>query len=66
MRAYEMVDDPATDAVVSWGPGNNNFAVWNTPEFWRMGDAVGIWGEAVSYTHLDVYKRQPMARWCGG
>ncbi|KAG8098984.1 hypothetical protein GUJ93_ZPchr0013g37170 [Zizania palustris] len=35
MKTYEMVDDPATDAVVSWGPGNNSFVVWNTPEFAR-------------------------------
>uniref|UniRef100_N1QV69 HSF-type DNA-binding domain-containing protein n=1 Tax=Aegilops tauschii TaxID=37682 RepID=N1QV69_AEGTA len=32
---YDMVDDPATDAVVSWGPANNSFIVWNTPEFAR-------------------------------
>lgn len=34
-KTYEMVDDPATDAIVSWGPGNNSFVVWNTPEFAR-------------------------------
>lgn len=25
IKTYKMVDDPATDAIVSWGPGNNNF-----------------------------------------
>ncbi|XP_073001610.1 heat stress transcription factor A-1-like [Typha latifolia] len=34
-KTYEMVDDPSTDAVVSWGPENNSFVVWNTPEFAR-------------------------------
>nr|XP_019702683.1 heat stress transcription factor A-1 [Elaeis guineensis] len=34
-KTYEMVDDPATDAIVSWGPANNSFVVWNTPEFAR-------------------------------
>ncbi|KAF8032547.1 hypothetical protein BT93_D1451 [Corymbia citriodora subsp. variegata] len=34
-KTYEIVDDPATDAVVSWGPGNNSFVVWNPPEFAR-------------------------------
>ncbi|XP_008800101.2 heat stress transcription factor A-1 [Phoenix dactylifera] len=34
-KTYEMVDDPATDAIVSWGLANNSFVVWNTPEFAR-------------------------------
>jgi heat shock transcription factor len=35
MKTYEMVDDPATDAVVSWGEASNSFVVWSTPEFAR-------------------------------
>ncbi|CAM0878241.1 unnamed protein product [Alopecurus aequalis] len=35
MKTYEMVDDPSTDGVVAWGPGNNSFIVWTTPEFAR-------------------------------
>ncbi|KAI0529059.1 hypothetical protein KFK09_001604 [Dendrobium nobile] len=34
-KTYDMVDDPATDSIVSWGPGNNSFVVWNVPEFSR-------------------------------
>ncbi|GMJ06031.1 heat shock transcription factor A1D [Hibiscus trionum] len=34
-KTYDMVDDPATDAVVSWSPTNNSFVVWNPPEFAR-------------------------------
>ncbi|KAK1285087.1 Heat stress transcription factor A-1 [Acorus calamus] len=34
-KTYDMVDDPATDSIVSWGPGNNSFIVWNPPEFAR-------------------------------
>ncbi|PKA66240.1 Heat stress transcription factor A-1 [Apostasia shenzhenica] len=34
-KTYDMVDDPATDVIVSWGPGNNSFVVWNVPEFSR-------------------------------
>ncbi|KAF2290251.1 hypothetical protein GH714_005350 [Hevea brasiliensis] len=30
-----MVNDPATDAIVSWSPTNNSFVVWNPPEFAR-------------------------------
>ncbi|KAJ6389020.1 hypothetical protein OIU77_027386 [Salix suchowensis] len=32
-KTYDMVDDPATDAVVSWSSTNNSFVVWNLPEF---------------------------------
>lgn len=34
-KTYDMVDDPASDAVVSWSPTNNSFIVWNPPEFAR-------------------------------
>uniref|UniRef100_A0A7N0U5Z1 HSF-type DNA-binding domain-containing protein n=1 Tax=Kalanchoe fedtschenkoi TaxID=63787 RepID=A0A7N0U5Z1_KALFE len=34
-KTYDMVDDPSTDAVVSWSSGNNSFVVWNPPEFGR-------------------------------
>ena len=34
-KTYEMVDDPTTDHIVSWSPGNNSFIVWNPPEFSR-------------------------------
>ncbi|KAG6528106.1 hypothetical protein ZIOFF_010255 [Zingiber officinale] len=34
-KTYDMVDDPATDAIVSWGKGNNSFIAWNSPEFAR-------------------------------
>lgn len=34
-KTYDMVDDPATDAVISWGPQSNSFVVWNQSEFAR-------------------------------
>ncbi|KAB2632274.1 heat stress transcription factor A-1d [Pyrus ussuriensis x Pyrus communis] len=34
-KTYDMVDDPATDPVVSWTPTNNSFVVWKPPEFAR-------------------------------
>ncbi|VFQ65385.1 unnamed protein product [Cuscuta campestris] len=35
-KTYDMVEDPSTDAVVSWGKGNNSFIVWNAPEFAKL------------------------------
>ncbi|KAK9114817.1 hypothetical protein Syun_021614 [Stephania yunnanensis] len=32
-KTYEMVDDPATNDIVSWSSTNNSFIVWNPPEF---------------------------------
>ncbi|KAF8027173.1 hypothetical protein BT93_E0172 [Corymbia citriodora subsp. variegata] len=34
-KTYDMVDDPATDSIVSWSPTNNSFVVWKPPEFAR-------------------------------
>lgn len=33
IKTYEMVEDPATNHVVSWGPAGASFVVWNPPEF---------------------------------
>ncbi|CAI9274762.1 unnamed protein product [Lactuca saligna] len=33
VKTYDMVDDPATDKVVSWSATNNSFVVWDPPEF---------------------------------
>ena len=32
-KTYDMVDNPATDAIISWSNGNNSFVVWNPVEF---------------------------------
>ncbi|CAE5959027.1 unnamed protein product [Arabidopsis arenosa] len=34
-KTYDMVDDPATDSIVSWSANNNSFIVWDPPEFAR-------------------------------
>lgn len=33
LKCYEMVDDPSTDAVISWGPTGDSFVVLNETEF---------------------------------
>lgn len=33
IKTYELVDDPATDHIVSWSDDNNAFVVWRPPEF---------------------------------
>ncbi|OWM80716.1 hypothetical protein CDL15_Pgr006746 [Punica granatum] len=32
---YQLVDDPATDHIVSWGDDETTFVVWRPPEFAR-------------------------------
>ncbi|XP_002977898.2 heat shock factor protein HSF30 [Selaginella moellendorffii] len=34
-KTYDMVDDPATNGIISWSATNNSFVVWNPPEFSR-------------------------------
>ncbi|XP_051119682.1 heat shock factor protein HSF8-like [Andrographis paniculata] len=35
VKTYDMVDDPASDKIVSWSPANNSFIVWDSAEFAR-------------------------------
>ncbi|KAK9079575.1 hypothetical protein SSX86_001248 [Deinandra increscens subsp. villosa] len=35
VKTYDMVDDPSSDAVVSWSAANNSFIVRDPPEFAR-------------------------------
>jgi hypothetical protein len=35
IKTYEMVEDPSTNRVVSWGHGGASFIVWNPPDFSR-------------------------------
>ncbi|KAM4121702.1 hypothetical protein ACB094_01G026400 [Castanea mollissima] len=34
-KTYQLVDDPATDHIVSWGEDDTTFVVWRPPEFAR-------------------------------
>ncbi|KAJ7519178.1 hypothetical protein O6H91_20G058200 [Diphasiastrum complanatum] len=35
-KTYDMVNDPLTDAIVSWSSAHNSFIVWNPPEFTKQ------------------------------
>eukprot|EP01018_Ginkgo_biloba_P009325 Gb_05885 [translate_table: standard] len=34
-KTYELVEDPSTDHIVSWGEDDTTFVVWRPPEFSR-------------------------------
>ena len=34
-KTYQLVDDPATNHIVSWGEDDTTFVVWRPPEFAR-------------------------------
>ncbi|XVE78988.1 hypothetical protein DITRI_Ditri14bG0022100 [Diplodiscus trichospermus] len=34
-KTYQLVDDPLTDHIVSWGEDDTSFVVWRPPEFAR-------------------------------
>ncbi|XP_010530513.1 PREDICTED: heat stress transcription factor B-4 [Tarenaya hassleriana] len=34
-KTYQLVDDPTTDQIVSWGDDDSTFVVWRPPEFAR-------------------------------
>ncbi|XP_010445269.2 PREDICTED: heat stress transcription factor A-1-like [Camelina sativa] len=35
MRIYTLVENPASDPIISWGKDNNSFVIWNLEEFIR-------------------------------
>ncbi|KAL8141115.1 hypothetical protein V2J09_007136 [Rumex salicifolius] len=35
-KTYQLVDDPSTDHIVSWGDDNSTFIVWRPPDFARQ------------------------------
>ncbi|ONK63645.1 uncharacterized protein A4U43_C07F17410 [Asparagus officinalis] len=35
IKTYQLVDDPCTDHIVSWGEDDSTFVVWRPPEFSR-------------------------------
>ncbi|KAG2496875.1 hypothetical protein HYH03_005274 [Edaphochlamys debaryana] len=35
IKTYDLVDDPTTDNIVSWGADGTSFIVWKPPEFAR-------------------------------
>ncbi|KAF3791953.1 Heat stress transcription factor B-4 [Nymphaea thermarum] len=35
IKTYQLVDDPSTDDIVSWGEDESTFVVWRPPEFAR-------------------------------
>lgn len=34
-KAYEMVDDPSSDEIISWSESGKSFIIWNPQEFYR-------------------------------
>ncbi|CAH2078609.1 unnamed protein product [Thlaspi arvense] len=34
-KAYEIVDDPSSDAIISWSKSGKSFIIWNPQEFYR-------------------------------
>lgn len=32
VKVYKVVEDPSTDAIISWGKDNNSFVIWNLEE----------------------------------
>ncbi|KAI0500651.1 hypothetical protein KFK09_018867 [Dendrobium nobile] len=61
-KTYAMVDDALTDSIVSWGPWNNTFVVWEPlvfardllPKYFKHNNFASFVRQLNTYT----YKRQ--------
>ncbi|CAN6216543.1 unnamed protein product [Urochloa humidicola] len=52
-KTFELVEDPATDAVVSWGAARNSFVVWDPHKF-----AAGLLPRRFKHANFSTFLRQ--------
>ncbi|CAN6221035.1 unnamed protein product [Urochloa humidicola] len=52
-KTFELVEDPATDGVVSWGPARNSFVVWDPHAF-----AAGLLPRRFKHANFSTFLRQ--------
>eukprot|EP00253_Pinus_taeda_P021827 PITA_21827 len=52
-KTYQLVDDPATDHIISWGEDDTTFVVWRPPEFAR-----GVLPNYFKHNNFSSFVRQ--------
>ncbi|CAN6163700.1 unnamed protein product [Urochloa humidicola] len=52
-KTFELVEDPATDGVVSWGAARNSFVVWDPHAF-----AAGLLLRRFKHANFSIFLRQ--------
>ena len=52
-KTFELVEDPATDCVVSWGAARNSFVVWDPHAF-----AAGLLPRRFKHANFSTFLRQ--------
>ena len=52
-KTFELVEDPATDRVVSWGAARNSFVVWDPHAF-----AAGLLPRRFKHANFSTFLRQ--------
>nr|CAB3468222.1 unnamed protein product [Digitaria exilis] len=52
-KTFELVEDPATDGVVSWGAARNSFVVWDPHAF-----AAGLLPRRFKHANFSTFLRQ--------
>jgi heat shock transcription factor len=52
-KTFELVEDPATDGVVSWGAARNSFVVWDPHAF-----AAGLLPCRFKHANFSTFLRQ--------
>ncbi|OEL22477.1 putative heat stress transcription factor A-6a [Dichanthelium oligosanthes] len=52
-KTFELVEDPATDGVVSWGAARNSFVVWDPHAF-----AAGLLPSRFKHANFSTFLRQ--------
>ncbi|CAK9173422.1 unnamed protein product [Ilex paraguariensis] len=58
VKTYDMVDDAATDKIVSWSHNNNSFVVWDPSEFAR-----DFLPKVLVFGYVEGFRKVDTDRW---
>ncbi|CAH8333911.1 unnamed protein product [Eruca vesicaria subsp. sativa] len=60
-KAYDLVEDPSTDKIISWAPGGKRFVVWKP-----LKCSTDLLSQRVGITNLSTFQSYGFSKICSG